>query len=134
MLKLGSITDAPSAVVAIKNPVTGERLATITVAGPEHPKRRAIELSKQRRMLSALARTGKIDVGDPVDLEQERLDLLVACTLAWEDVCDEDGKPIPCTADNVRKVYTAEGNGWLRKQVADALEQHERFVMTSAAG
>jgi hypothetical protein len=128
MLKIGSIVDTQSADITIKDPATGKRLATVTIAGPEHPKRKAIEFSKQRRMITALARTGKIEITDPVEQEQDKIDLLVACTLAWADIADAGGEPILCTAENARKLYSAEGHGWLRKVLYDAMDERDRFI------
>jgi hypothetical protein len=133
MLKVGSIHDTQSAEIAIKDPTTGKKLATVTMAGPEHPKRKAIEFSKQRRMITALARSGKIENIDPVELEQDKIDLLVACTLAWDGIADAKGEPIPCTAENARTLYSADGHGWLRKSLYEAMDERDRFIASSAA-
>ena len=127
-----SIVDALSARVDIKDVSTGMKVAWVELAGPEHPKRKAILFAKQRRVRNVLQRTGKIELADPADDEQEQLDLLVASTLSWsEDWVDESGKPLPCTAEHVRKEFGREGHGWLRKQLASALDESERFIKSS---
>ena len=133
MFKIGSIRDADSAEVVVKNPHTSLPLFTVTLAGPEHPKRKAIVFAKQRRMRQALQRTGKIEFSDPVDEEQENIDMLVACTLDWsKDIVDgDDNKPLSCTAENVRKFYTAEGHGWIRSFLMKALDENDRFIKSS---
>lgn len=132
MFIIGTIQDAESAVVDVKDPATGRRIASVTLAGPEHPKRKALLFARQRRMRAALARTGKIDLPDPADEEQDKIDMLVTCTLGWDGFCEEDGKPLPCTPDNARKVYSAPGHGWLRALLEAALEERDRFIVSSA--
>jgi hypothetical protein len=133
MFKLGSIVDTESADIEIKDPATGKKIAQITLAGPEHPKRKALMYAKQRRVRASLARTGKVEFGDPIDDEAEKVDELVAATLAWDGFHDESGAIMPCTAENVRKVYTFEKNGWLRRYLAAVADEHERFIKSSVA-
>jgi hypothetical protein len=129
MFKITSITDALSAPVKIKHPVTGEDLgASITVAGPEHPARKAIEFAKQRKIRSALQKTGKIELGDPAEDELDLADKLTACTLAWDGITDDDGKPIEFSTDAAAKLYATEGLGWLRDQLIAAMGERERFI------
>lgn len=131
--KVGTITDAESAAVDIKDPATGRRIATVTLAGPEHPKRKALMFQRQRRMRNALQRTGKLELPDPADEEADNIDLLVACTLAWTEFEDADGKELACTAENARRLYTQEGHGWLRALLTSALEEKDRFIKSSAS-
>lgn len=136
MFKVGSITDQESAPVVVKDPITGKRLATVTLAGPSHPKRKAIEVAKQRRMIAELQRTGKVSVPDPEQQDEDKIDLLVACTLGWDDfTTDNDGVTtiLPCNAENARKLYAMDGNGWLVRQLYDALSEQDRFIKSSAA-
>lgn len=133
MFKIGSIIDAPEAAVDIKDPATGRRIASITLAGPEHPKRKAIAFARQRRLRAAMAKTGKLELPDPAEQEEQNIDLLVACTLGWQDIADEQGVPLACTAEAARKVYTRDGHGWLRDLLLAALEERDRFIASSAA-
>ena len=128
-----TIVDALSARVDVKDEKTGQRVAWVELAGPEHPKRKAIQFAKQRRMRKVLERTGKIEFSDPSDDEAESLDLLVASTLSWSDEwVDASGAPLACTAENVRKEYSIEGYGWLRAQLLKAMDERERFITSSA--
>jgi hypothetical protein len=133
MFKLGSIVDMESADIDIKDPATGKKIASVKLAGPEHPKRKAIFYSKQRRMRASIARTGKVEFGDPIDDEADKIDELVAATLSWEGFADEEGVMLPCTAENVRKVYTFEKNGWLRIYLSTVADERERFITSSVA-
>lgn len=131
MFQVGTITDTDSAEVDVKDPNTGRKIAGVTLAGPEHPKRKAILFAKQRRMRNVLQRTGKIELPDPTDEEQDNLDLLVACTLDWKDFASQGGEPLPFTAENARKVFGAPGNGWLKSLLLSALEERDRFIKSS---
>ena len=70
--------------------------------------------------------------GKPIDtasLEDESLDLLVAAVKGWDGVEDE-GKPIPCTAEKVREILSTPGLEWIRKQVDDALGNDALFFQS----
>lgn len=134
MFKVGTILDTDSAKVEVKDPMTGIRIASVTLAGPEHPKRKSILFAKQRRMRNVLQRTGKIELADPADEEQDNIDMLVACTLDWDDFVDADGTKLAPTQDNIRKVYTMPGHGWLRAFLLKAMDEQDRFISSSAAG
>ena len=87
MFNLSEFQDTESADVVIKHPSTGAPTdAVVTIAGPEHPKRKAIVFDKQRRMRRQLAKTGKLEFTDPSEEEVEETDLLAACTLGWRGV------------------------------------------------
>ncbi len=132
-LKGVRITDALSAWVDLKDETTGAKIASVELAGPEHPKRKAILFARQRKVRNVLQRTGKLELADPQDEEQDDLEMLVQCTLAWSaEFVDDDGKALACTAENVRKEFGAEGNGWLRRQLKRAADETERFIKSSA--
>jgi hypothetical protein len=132
MFKVGTITDTDSADVDVKDPNTGKKIASVTLAGPEHPKRKSLLFAKQRRMRNVLQRTGKIELADPADEEQDNLDLLVSCTLGWKDFADAKGEALACTPENARGVFGAPGNGWLKSLLLSALEERDRFIKSSA--
>lgn len=120
--------DCPSAEVRIKAPDTGAPTPmVVTLAGPEHPDRKRITFAKARRMRAALAKTGKLQVGDPEDDEAEELELLVACTLDWR------GAPQPYSPGAARALYADPKRRWLRDQVQAALNERELFTRRSAA-
>lgn len=115
--------DTTTADVRIKNPTTGAPTPmVVTLAGPEHPDRKRIAFAKQRRMRAGLAKTGKLQVGDPEEDEAEELDLLVACTLGWQ------GAPVDYSAKAVRDLYSDPKRRWLRDQVQAALQERELFT------
>ena len=119
--------DTDRADVRIKDPTTGAPTPmVVTLAGPEHPDRKRITFARQRRMRSALAKTGKLQVGDPEDDEADELELLVICTLGWA------GAPVAYSTAEARTLYADPKRRWLRDQVQAALNERELFTRSSA--
>jgi hypothetical protein len=120
--------DVDRADVRIKDPTTGAPTAmVITLAGPEHPDRKRLTFARQRRLRAALAKTGKLQVGDPEDDAADQLDMLVACTLGWS------GAAVAYTPAAARALYSDKRRTWLRDQVQAALDERELFTRSSAA-
>jgi hypothetical protein len=118
--------DTTTADVRIKNPATGAPTPmVVTLAGPEHPDRKRISFAKQRRMRAGLAKTGKLQVGDPEEDEAEELDMLIACTLGWQ------GAPVAYSPKAARELYSDPKRRWLRDQVQTALQERELFTRAS---
>lgn len=134
MFKITDITDATSANVDIKHPVTGVLVgASVVLAGPEHPTRKAIEFAKQRKLRAAIQKTGKLELSDPSDDEADVVDKLTSCTLDWAGIADDAGQPIAFSKAEAAKLYGREGLGWLRAQLWAALEERERFIAACAS-
>lgn len=69
-------------------------------------------------------KTGIVDA----DLaEAQAINNLVACTVDWQGVAF-NGEPLPCTADNARRIYADPGLAWLRAQVAEFTEEQANFL------
>lgn len=113
-------------VMVVKHPKTGDPTpAEITVAGPEHPKHKALTMAAMRQARKRAEKAGRLVLTDPEDDEQNALDRAVACTLAWKGV-KRDGKDLDCTAANVRELY--ESAPWLKDQVLAFLGADENFI------
>lgn len=133
MFKLSSIQDALTADIDLKHPVSGDPLgATLTLAGPEHPARKAFDHAKQRKQRAAFQKNGKIDLGDPAEDELNAIDMLVNATLGWSGFANDSGEAIAFTKDAAATLYSTEGHGWLRAQVLVAMGERDRFIKTSA--
>jgi hypothetical protein len=133
MYNLNKISDAPSADVEIKDPETGAPLGVFfTMAGPEHPKRKAIEFARQRKIRAALQKTGKIELNDPEDDEQATADTLVACTLGWRGYSNDAGAEVTFTPQAASTLFNDDTKGWLRHQLVTAMNERERFIKRSA--
>ena len=130
--KRKSIKDLDSADIEVKDPTTQAPLGmTVTLAGPENPKRQTIEYAVQRKLRASLQKTGKIELADPIDDMQDGIEKLAACTLGWKGYQDEAGVEVPFSAAAALKAYTDEP--WLRDQMMTALNERERFIKSSAA-
>lgn len=128
MFEITSIKDALSAPIEIKHPVTGAALGpTFTLAGPEHPTRKAIDFAKQRKLRAAIQKSGKLELTDPADDELDAIEKLAACTLAWTGLSD-GGVAVEYSPAAALKFYSTDGMGWLRAQLLAAMDERERFI------
>lgn len=131
MFDLSTVEDVESAEVQIKR--NGQPLPIfVTIAGPEHPKRKRFAFEKQRKIRKQLAKTGKMEFGDPIEDEAEENDLLADCILSWRGVAFE-GKPLECNRDNVNRLLYDKKRAWFRKAIKEAFEDAEAFTRVSAA-
>lgn len=132
MFNLSEFQDTESADVVIKHPATGAPTeAVVTVAGPEHPKRKQIVFDRQRKLRRHLTKTGKLEFTDPAEEEVEETDLLAICTLGWKGIA-VDGKEVPYTRENAAKLYADPALRWFRAQVKAALDERELFIKPSS--
>ena len=131
MFNLSEFQDTDSAEITIKHPATGAPTeATVTIAGPEHPKRKAIVFDKQRKLRRQLTKTGKLEFTDPAEEEIEETDLLAACTLGWSGIA-VDGKESAFSREAAAKLYADPALRWFRAQVKAAMDERELFIKPS---
>jgi hypothetical protein len=125
-----SVRDADSAVIPVLDPETKKPTgATITLAGPEHEKAKALRFANDRRQRKALEKSGRLTLDDP-EVEADRvLDELVAVTLDWAAFCDDAGAAMPFSAEAVRKLYV--GVPWLREQMLESRRDRGNFIKRS---
>ena len=130
LLDIATISELGEAEVEIKHPTTGAPTgASVTLAGPEHPKRKQLIFTRTRRLRAKFQKTGKLQLDDPEDEEQDGVAYLAACTLGWKGIA-ENGKAIPFTPQAATDLYAR--IGWLRAQVGAALEEKENFIQACA--
>lgn len=127
---VSAIEDMEEAEVQLKR--GGQPLPIfVTLAGPEHPKRKRFLFEKQRRIRKQLAKTGKVEFNDPLEDEQEENDLIADCTLAWRGVVF-NGETLPCTRENVKRLLEDKKRAWFRRAMKEAFDDQEAFTKTSA--
>jgi len=81
--------------------------------------------TRLRREAMAQKRGKDADLRTVEVIEQENMDLLVACTTGWSGVV-LDGKELPFEESNVRKVYKE--YPWIYDQVNEAIGSLENFL------
>lgn len=128
---LATVEDVESAEVQLKR--NGQPLPIfVTLAGPEHPKRKRFAFEKQRKMRKVLAKTGRMEFNDPAEDEAEENDLLADCILGWRGVAFE-GKALDCSRDNIYRLLHDKKRAWFRKAIKEAFDDAEAFTRVSAA-
>ena len=127
---LSTIEDVESAEIQLKR--NGQPLPIwVTMAGPEHPRRKRFAFEKQRKIRKQLAKTGKMEFGDPAEDEAEENDLLADCVLDWRGVVFK-GETVACSRDAVLKLFADKKRAWFRKAVKEAFDDQEAFTRVSA--
>jgi hypothetical protein len=93
------------ATVSIPSPVDGTDTGfTIRILGKDSDVYRKVEASQRERAVRSANITGSFKV-TPEQIEQNSLDLLVACTVGWEGLEDESGNKIPFTPEAAYDLY-----------------------------
>jgi hypothetical protein len=91
---------------------------SLTLASPYSPQAK----SAQYAIVEALRAKDSIGAAE---FAEKALDALVACTVGWQGVTDEDGAEVLPTADLVRALYDAEP--WIYEQAQAAYNEKSRF-------
>lgn len=129
---LDDYEDIASTTMNIQHPVTGKPTdMEIIIAGPEHPARKRLVQARQRVMRQELEKSGKIKLNDPTEDDQDELELLIACTLGFNNLRTRGGA-IEFNPENVIALYTDPTKNWIKKQVREKLDQTELFIRRSA--
>lgn len=92
---------------------------TVLVAGALSSTYRKAESAQRDRMLKRRTTTLTDEM-----LQKNQLDLVSACVLEWN--LHVDGKPVPCTKENVAQVLISAP--WLRGDLEAAMSDASRFL------
>lgn len=131
-LDLDSLQQQLTARLVLRHPVTGlPTKAGITIAGVEHPARKAAVFQRMRERRAELERTGKISMPDPADDDADEVALLVACTIGWDGLARGDQR-LDFSPAAAAALYGDAKWRWVRNQVKNALDQSELFFGGSA--
>jgi len=126
---IAEIEDVETAEVQLKR--NGQPMPIwVTMAGPEHPKRKQFDLARSRRMRKQLSKTGKVDFGDPLEDETEQTELLASCVLGWRGMVFK-GAVLECNRTNVLMVLNDTKRAWLKKSIREVFDDNEAFIVTS---
>lgn len=134
MLDLNDIREAQTAEIELIHPATRAPLgAAVTVAGPEHPKRKQILWDRQRRLRAKFQKAQKLTFSDPAEEESDEIEYLAACTLGWRGFM-AGGADLPFSPAEAIRMYSDPELAWLRAQVRAGLDDVELFIRSSARG
>lgn len=100
----------------------------IFLRGPDSEVYIAGQLAQVRKRFARAADRGSLKPAD-IDLseaDRDALDLMVACTVSWEQVKTPEGKDIPCTRENVQRLY--ENYPMIREQVDAFITNRAHFI------
>jgi hypothetical protein len=131
MFELNSIRTALVATVALHHPVTGEPIgATVDLAGPEHPQRKAIQMAAERRARADKARGQHSHDDDPDERKAEAARTLAGYTLGWSGIT-EDGQPLAFSPEAALRLYSNPALAWLVDQIVEAFTNRANFIESS---
>lgn len=129
---LKSIKQQASAEVQIKDPDGNPTGVVFELAGPEHPERKRITFAQSRKAMSRYQKTGKLDLPDPEEADDQKRENLAAYTLGWKGYVGDDGQPVPFSKAAALALYTDPEMAWLVDQLETALGDKELFIKRSA--
>lgn len=111
------------------HPVTGQPIADdegntlrVQLLGKDSKEYRKAQRAITERRLKSRSKANRFDAEA---LEQEAVDVLIACTVAWEGFAEE-GKELECKPANVRKVYLE--YPWIKEQVDEFVDDRGNFM------
>lgn len=120
-------------VMEVRHPTTQATLTddsgapiTIRLAGSDSDRAQRMQRANLNRRLKTGGRRSAMVTAEELDVE--RLELLVACTLEWSGVALQ-GQEIECNAINARRVYSEVP--WLREQAEDFVNDRANFLKAS---
>lgn len=113
--------------VEIRHPVTGDKLGmTVTVASYQSER-----VKKLQRKLANVAmreqRRNPKKAATVEEVEEKAHDIMVAAVIGWSGF-ERDGKPLPCTPENVRAVLTNPDLWFIGEQIDKAAEDAQAFL------
>ncbi|MBK6869754.1 MAG: hypothetical protein IPG98_18270 [Burkholderiales bacterium] len=98
-----------------------------TLAGPNHPIRKAAQMAANRKLIASARKTGRVELPDPEDSEAQRVKDLTAFTLGWRGYADESGE-VAFTPEAASALYGDPELLWLSNQIDAALGEQDRFT------
>ncbi len=101
----------------------------VKLLGPDSEVYRDISRAQLKKRLTRTSDAKKLNELDFAEVDADGLELITACVVGWSNVFDTDGKEIPCTKENARKLL--EGYPVLREQVDVFVATRTHFIKAS---
>lgn len=112
--------------VKIKGPDGAETDLQVQVRGAHSDQLRAVGEAHQRRISEAVkSNPDKVDF-EALEKVRDR-EMAVASTIAWRGF-EEGGKLLEATPENIARIYTHPGYGWLAAQVYAKAQEAKVFL------
>lgn len=118
------------------HPATAKPLGIfIKLRGHDSDEAKAVSSAQRQRRIDAAAagKASMFSMLPTAEVEANAIELLAACTFAWRDasldvadVIEVDGEKLPCTPDNVKKIYR--GYPWIVEQVDGVVSNRANFI------
>lgn len=107
--------------VEIESPTDGEPLGThFKILGSDSE----VYNKQLRKNKDKMMKQGMKNIKSE-NLEVEEIELLVACTVDWDNIVD-NGEKLECTKENVRYVYKT--YPWIKDQVDEFIGDRSNFL------
>lgn len=118
-------------VVDLLHPATGEKLGmSVTVASYQSERVKKL----QRKMANVAMREQRRNpkkASTVEEVEEKAHDIMVAAVVSWEGF-ERDGKPLPCTPENVRALLSNPDLWFIAEQIDRAADDQQGFLTASA--
>ena len=131
MANLRNIKSTVSAQVEIKDENGAPIGVFFELAGPTHPKRKAVMFAASRKAQARFQKSGKIELDSPEEQVLQARENMAAFTLGWTGYTDDAGVAIPYSADTALALFDDDEMTWLFDQLNTALGEKERFMLRS---
>jgi hypothetical protein len=124
-VELSKLKANPSTVVELIHPDPEQNPTgiTVTLSSRDSEAVKAVMAKAMDKRLAQLRKGGHKPLNQS-ELEQEAIGALVAAVEGWDGLT-EDGKPLPCTPENVRALLT--DHAWVRRQLDEAMGNEALF-------
>lgn len=127
-LDIDSIETIMSADYELRHPVTDAPTgAFITLAGPEHPKRKQRLMDQLRRMRAAELRRGPAVPKDPEEDFRRLTEDVIAVTLGWRGIT-KNGVAVPFSEAAAAELYADPKRQWVVQQLIAAMNDQQLFI------
>lgn len=130
---LRSIKTAQTFDLEIKDTDGNPTGVVFTLAGPNHPSRKALDMARNRQVINSANKTGRVILPDPADSEARKPKDLAVMTLGWSGYADEQGQPVPFAPATAEAMYADPELQWLVDQVDEGLGNKALFTRSASA-
>lgn len=131
MTNIRNIKSIASASVQVKDETGAPTGVFFELAGPTHPKRKAIGFAVARKAQAQYQKSGKLTLDDPVEQQLQAQENMAALTLGWTGFTDDAGQPVPYSTAAALALFSNDDYAWLLEQMQVALNEKERFMQRS---